>query len=231
MESMIKLIVKNCVLYIKKRHVDIDKSVSNLYLLRLAFKFTFCYLRGLIKAKKFVSVGARSRIYSLSNIKISQGVTIGDNVLLDGLSVDGVHLGKNFSIGSNSIIKASGTLTSIGKGISIGDNVGIGEFAYIGGAGGVSIGDDTIVGQYLSIHSEDHQFSDPSQLIRLQGVKRQGIEIGSNCWIGAKVTFCDGSAIGYGCVVAAGSVVTKKFDDHCLIGGVPAKVIRKIGNE
>lgn len=224
---MIKLIVKICVLCIKKRHVDIDKSVSNLYLLRIALKFTFCYLRGLIKTRKFISVGAGSRIYSLSNVKISQGVTIGDNVLLDGLSVDGVHLGRNCSIGSNSIIKASGTLTSIGKGISIGDNVGIGEFAHVGGAGGVVIGDDTIAGPYLSIHPENHLFSQPDVLIREQGVSRKGILVGSNCWIGAKVTLLDGCSIGSNCVVAAGAVVRGSFPDNVVIGGVPARIINR----
>ena len=90
----------------------------------------------------------------------------------------------------------------------------------------MSIGSDTIVGQYFSVHSENHVFSDPETLIRDQGVSRQGIEIGSDCWIGAKVTILDGVSLGRGCVVAAGSVVNQNFPDHSIIGGVPARLLR-----
>lgn len=91
-------------------------------------------------------------------------------------------------------------------GIRIGKNVGIGEFSHIGGAGGVSIGDDTIIGSYFSVHPEEHIYADPQRLIREQGVTHKGIEIGSGCWIGAKVTILDGAKIGNGCVVAAGAL-------------------------
>ncbi|MBG6247619.1 MULTISPECIES: acyltransferase [Symbiopectobacterium] len=107
----------------------------------------------------------------------------------------------------------------------------IGDFCHIGGAGGVHIGDDTIIGAYFSVHPENHLFDDKSQLIRLQGVSHQGIVIGKNCWIGAKVTVVtvlDGATIGDGCVVAAGSVVKGVFPDGCAIGGIPARILKRI---
>ena len=51
----------------------------------------------------------------------------------------------------------------------IGDDVGIGEYAYICAVAPVTIGSDTIVGQYLSIHPQNHHFQDKSSLIRHQG--------------------------------------------------------------
>jgi acetyltransferase-like isoleucine patch superfamily enzyme len=114
----------------------------------------------------------------------------------------------------------------VGSHIAIGNNVGIGEFAYLGGAGGLDIGDDCIVGQYFSCHPENHCFNDPTQLIRLQGTTRQGIRIGRNCWIGSKVTILDGVTIGENCVIAAGAVVTKNMPPNSVIGGVPARVIK-----
>ena len=101
----------------------------------------------------------------------------------------------------------------------------MGEFGYLGGACGLSIGDDCIIGQYFSCHPENHYFSDADQLIRHQGVHRKGIEIGKNCWIGSKVTILDGVTIGDGCVVAAGAVVHQSFPSNVVIGGVPAKVL------
>ena len=64
--------------------------------------------------------------------------------------------------------------------------------------------------------------------IRLQGVNHQGIKIGNNVWIGAKATFLDGSVVGNNSIVAAGAVVRGIFPDNVIIGGVPAKIIKKI---
>ena len=58
--------------------------------------------------------------------------------------------------------------------------------------------------------------------------KDNRIVIGDHVWIGANVTVLKGSRIPNGCVVAAGSVVTKVFEqENCLIGGNPAKVIKE----
>jgi acetyltransferase-like isoleucine patch superfamily enzyme len=156
-------------------------------------------------------------------------VRIEEYCRIDCAAKDGIHLGRNFKLGAYSQLIASGTISDLGIGIRIGDNVGIGEFAYIGGSGGVFIGSDTIVGQYFSVHPENHNFNDRSQLIREQGVTRSGITIGDGCWIGAKVTMTDGAKVGRHCVIAAGSVVTESFPDYSLIGGVPARLIRTIG--
>ena len=50
------------------------------------------------------------------------------------------------------------------------------------------------------------------------------IIIGDNCWFGANVTVLQGVTIGNGCVIAAGSVVTKDVPDNAMIAGVPAAV-------
>lgn len=52
------------------------------------------------------------------------------------------------------------------------------------------------------------------------------IHIGNDVWIGARVTILDGVHIGDGAVIATGAVVTKDVAPYCIVGGVPAKVIR-----
>lgn len=52
------------------------------------------------------------------------------------------------------------------------------------------------------------------------------VHIGENCWLGANVVILPGVQLGNGVIVAAGSVVTKSFSGNCVIGGVPAKLIR-----
>lgn len=52
------------------------------------------------------------------------------------------------------------------------------------------------------------------------------IIIGNHCWIGTNAIILPGTKLGNNCVVAAGSVVNKEFPDNCLIGGVPARIIK-----
>lgn len=54
------------------------------------------------------------------------------------------------------------------------------------------------------------------------------IHIGSDCWFGASVTVCPGVTIGDGCVIGAGSVVTRDIPANSFAAGVPCRVIREI---
>ena len=51
--------------------------------------------------------------------------------------------------------------------------------------------------------------------------------IGEGCWIGEKAIILPGVELGKRCIVAAGAVVTKSFPAYSLVGGVPAKVLKK----
>lgn len=57
------------------------------------------------------------------------------------------------------------------------------------------------------------------------------IEIGDGCWIGARSVILGGVRIGAGCVVAAGSVVTRDVPDNVLVAGVPARIKRQLDGE
>lgn len=92
--------------------------------------------------------------------------------------------------------------------------------------GRVFIGDKCIIGPNVSIYTTNHSV-DPVKRFN-GGVELKDVEIGDNVWIGGSVVICPGVHIGNNSVVAAGSVVTKNFGDNVMIGGVPAKVIKKI---
>ena len=112
----------------------------------------------------------------------------------------------------------------------MGSNSAMGDYCQVGAAGGVTIGNDVIMGSYISFHSENHNFNMPDVLIREQGTTSKGIELGNNIWVGAKVTFLDGSQIADNTVVAAGAVVNGVFPPNVIIGGVPAKILKSITN-
>jgi acetyltransferase-like isoleucine patch superfamily enzyme len=180
------------------------------------------------KTPRFLFLGQGVRFFNLKNIKFGKWVQLEDHVYLSAIGKLPIQLGNNVRIGAFSRLIISTSFNNIGHFIKIGNNVGLGEFAYLGGAGGLEIGDDCIIGQYFSCHPENHQFSDLKKPIRIQGVTRKGIKIGSNCWIGAKVTILDGVTIGNNCIIAAGAVVNKNMPSGSLIGGVPAKVLKMI---
>lgn len=159
-------------------------------------------------------------------LRLGKWVKIGGNTCLNAFGLEGLEIGARSGIGAFSRLVVGTDLARPGKGIRIGENVGIGEYAYLGGGGGLTIGDDCIIGQYFSCHPENHFFDKHETLIRQQGTERKGIRIGNNCWIGAKVTVLDGVEIGDGCVIAAGAVVTKSMPANSIVGGVPARVIR-----
>ena len=182
-------------------------------------------LRG--RLVKGLQLGAHVQLKNFSQIELGAGIKLSDYVALDGMGVGNITLGDGCSIGSYSRIIISTSYSNLGEFITFGSNVAIGDFSYIGGAAGVSIGQGTIVGQYLSIHPENHVFESTEIPIRFQGVTRQGVEVGENVWIGSKVTILDGAKVGNGAIICAGAVLTAgDYPPGAVIGGCPAKIIR-----
>ncbi len=164
-------------------------------------------------------------------ISFGRGVYLGKNVLIDGLSKEGIKIGNDVNIGAFTIVEATGVISNVGKGVVIGDHSSIGAFSIIGAAGGVRIGSNVIMGKRVSFHSENHKFDRLDIPIRKQGVTRKGIVIEDDCWIGANVTLLDGAHIGMGCVVAAGSIVRDIFPSYSVIAGVPARIVKSRIND
>lgn len=228
MKSVIENIIK-----IRNPHFRFDEALNTAALVQFVFIQISHLMRGLrlllfFKNPKGALLGRGVRFFNLSKIHWGKFMKMGDYVYISALARQEVRIGDHVGIGAYSRIIVSTSFNEIGEFIRIGNDVGIGEFAYLGGAGGLEIGNDTIIGQYFSCHPENHTYEDPSAPIRTQGVSRKGIRIGSNCWIGSKVTVLDGVQIGNRCVVGAGAVITKSFPDHSIIAGVPARLIKTI---
>ncbi|GMM36998.1 acetyltransferase [Saccharomycopsis crataegensis] len=91
----------------------------------------------------------------------------------------------------------------------------------------IEIGDNVMLGPGVNLLTATHPLSSAER--NFKGIELSyPIYIGDQCWLGSNVVVCPGVRLGKRCVVAAGAVVTKSFDDGCLLAGVPAKVIRVI---
>ena len=177
------------------------------------------------RAPRFMMLERGVRLRYAHRIRYGSYLKLGRGVSVEALGSEGITFGDNVSIGDWSKVVVSTTPAEPGSFIRIGDSVGIGEYAYLGGAGGLTIGKDCIVGQYFSCHPENHCFTDPGTAIRHQGVTRRGIRIGQDCWIGSRVSILDGVTVGPHCVIAAGAVVNRSFPPYSIIGGVPARLL------
>ena len=215
----------------KNPSFTLDKNVDDAMMYSFLWSKTMALLRGLkminiFSPIKFIFLGNNVNIIGKKFFHYGKAIQIGDNVQIIANGKQGFFIDDHSWIGGNSYLKVSFSFNELGEFIRIGKHVGIGEFAHLGGAGGLTIDDDCIIGPYFSCHPENHSFNVNDELIRLQPVSRKGIYISRNCWIGAKVTILDGVTIGENCVIAAGAVVTKDMQPNSIIGGVPAKVIR-----
>ncbi|MFQ5770038.1 MAG: acyltransferase [bacterium] len=108
----------------------------------------------------------------------------------------------------------------------------IGPYTHIGKMVFFDLLDEIIIGQKVTISMKTtlltHQDLGHSALKELYPAKKGRICIGDNCYIGTGSTILQGVELGEGCMVAAGSVVTKSFPPYSLVAGTPAKVIRML---
>jgi acetyltransferase-like isoleucine patch superfamily enzyme len=220
---------------IKNESYVIDERIPTGYLVRQVRVRVFMKLRGLLRFPGRPNppfVGSGAVILCKSKVSMGRGVSIGEKAFIDALSTDGVRFGDNVSVGRNTRIECTGNLRHLGKGLIVGDDVGLGTDNFFGCAGGIEIGSDTIIGNFVSFHAENHNSSQLDVPIRLQGVNHRGIRIGKNCWIGAKCTILDGTVIEDGCIIAAGTVVRDNvYKKNGIYGGVPAKLIKYRADE
>lgn len=128
------------------------------------------------------------------------------------------HCGKNVNIDRNARICSA---------ISIGDNSGIGDNCWIMQPG-VTIGNDVMMGPDCTFLTVNHCFDRTDIPMWHQGFEEpKPIVIGDDVWIGARVIIMGGVKVGKGAILAAGSVVTHDVEEYSIVGGNPAKLIRK----
>ena len=128
------------------------------------------------------------------------------------------HCGANLKIAQRVYILKPNKLT-------VGDNVWLGYNCYIG-EGEVEIGSNALIGPFVSITASNHNNKNGS--FRFTGYTEQKIKLGENIWIGAHACILAGISIGKGSLVAAGAVVNKNIGEGEIVGGVPAKIIKKL---
>lgn len=137
---------------------------------------------------------------------------------------EGLIIGKN----SRFLFIESYAGQKYNPGVEIGNNVTIVNRFSLLSAAPISIGNNCLIASDVLITSENHG-SNPelSDSYSKTPLIAKEVHIGEGCWIGEKACIMPGVTLGDRCIVAAGAIVTKSFPEYSLIGGCPAKIIKK----
>ena len=114
--------------------------------------------------------------------------------------------------------------TDFEKNITIGRDVFINSGCHFQDQGGIEIGDGALIGHNVVLATINHDL-DPAMNRKNHYAP---IRIGAHAWIGSNATVLSGVSIGEWSVVAAGAVVTKDVPPMTVVGGIPARIIKKI---
>lgn len=114
-----------------------------------------------------------------------------------------------------------------GKNITFGKNVFINSSCHFQDQGGIKIGNGVFIGHNVVLATATHDLT-PGMNRKLY---YKPIVIEDNVWIGSNATILQGVKIGEWSVVAAGAVVTKNVEPFTVVGGIPAKFIKRVDTE
>jgi maltose O-acetyltransferase len=113
--------------------------------------------------------------------------------------------------------------------VTLGDRVFFNRNSHLLCHDAVTIGNDAIFGEMVSIHDADHVIDQDRGLAPdLRGYATAPIVIGDKVWVGAKATILRGVTIGANTIIGANSVVTRDIPANVVAAGIPARVIREL---
>ncbi len=173
------------------------------------------------------AIEAGVRIRFADRVHLGRSVYLDQGVYLHACP-DGITLGENTYVMHGAVLHVYNFRNLPHAFIRIGRDSLIGELNVLRGQGGITIGDRVYTASLVQILAVNHVFDDPARPMVEQGITAEGIAIEDDCWIGAGAIITDGVTVGRGAVVAAGAVVTEDVPPHTVVGGVPARVLRRI---
>jgi acetyltransferase-like isoleucine patch superfamily enzyme len=132
-----------------------------------------------------------------------------------------IDLGRFVWIGDGTKIRCHEGIVAIGPKTVLGQECTISAYQR------VRIGEQCVIADRAMFIDFDHGVVEIERPIRQQGIYKRDVEVGSNCWIGYGACILRGVRVGDNSVVGANAVVTRDVPANSVVGGVPARVIRK----
>ena len=146
-------------------------------------------------------------------------------------SLHDISIVGNVYIDEKSVIGKYNYLGAYGKNskFKIGKRVNIGMFSQMACINEINIEDDVLFGPNVYVADYNHEFTDISKPISMQGLRKysRGVIIKQNSWIGKNTVIIGSVTIGKHCVIGANSFVNKDIPDYCVAVGNPCRVVKK----
>jgi acetyltransferase-like isoleucine patch superfamily enzyme len=185
--------------------------------------------RLLLRVDGWVGIERGVRLRFANLIRLGAGCYLDEGVYIHACP-GGVEIGPGTLVMHGAVLHVYNYRDLPHAGIRIGRDSLIGEYTVIRGQGGVTIGDRVYTSPLTQIIAVNHVFDDPRRPFVEQGITAEGIVIEDDVWLGSGSIVTDGARIGRGAVIAAGAVVTADVPPGVVVGGVPARVLRTIGD-
>jgi len=184
--------------------------------------------RLMLRIDGWAAIESGVRLRFANRIHLGHGAYLDQGVYIHACP-NGVSIGAGTLVMHGAVLHVYNFRNLPNAGIRIGRDALISEYTVIRGQGGVTIGDRVYTSPMTQIVAVNHIFEDPDRPFVEQGITAQGIVIEDDVWLGASAVVTDGVHIGRGAVVAAGAVVTSDVPAHTVVAGVPARVVREVG--
>ncbi len=178
-----------------------------------------------------IILGAGSRIHPEAVIHAGKEtvIKIGENCSVLAHAV--VRNGKGIEMGDGSSVSSHCHIFPREPGydgrLVIGKGSNVGDFSMIDTSDDVIIGEQVALGPYDIIYTHDHDYRSESFAAWKGGVHTGKVVVEDGAWVGARVTILPGVTIGRRAIVAAGSVVTRNVAAGDIVGGIPARSLKK----
>jgi acetyltransferase-like isoleucine patch superfamily enzyme len=131
-----------------------------------------------------------------------------------------VRFGRFVWIGDGSKIRChEGT-------VEIGEKTVMGQECTISAYKQVRIGEQCVIADRAMFIDFDHGVVEVERPIRVQGIYKRDVEVGSNVWIGYGACILRGVRVGDNAIVGTNSVVTRDVPANAVVAGIPARIIR-----
>lgn len=156
---------------------------------------------GVIRGGRGLRVGRNVEVVVYGDLEIGEDVTLSDGCALH------VSPGARLVLGDRSFVGRNSVLASVEL---------------------IAIGADTLIAEHCTIRDQNHHLVPEERLHEVTALA-EPVRIASKVWIGAGVRVLKGAQIGEGAVIAANAVVTGQIPDRVIAGGIPARILRAVG--
>lgn len=193
----------------------------------------FNQLYKIILFKRYLSNYVYTKFCSLQFSSFGKKSRIGCYSTFEGLNR--ISIGQHSRIGRYAVITAWENFNkeNYTPRIVIGNNCSIGEYVHITAIKSIIVGNNVLIGRRVTISDNSHGVNESFAELQTPPNQRKlyskgEVVIEDNVWIGDKATILAGVRIGFGSIIGANAVVTKDIPAFSIVGGVPARILRKI---